>query len=76
MDIAATIEEARSLSIEDRLRLVDGIWESIFADSDEVESTSAERQFIHERLTAYLARPDEAVPWETVKADAPERTRR
>ena len=76
MDIAATLAEARSLSIDDRMRLVEGIWDSIIADADDLEVSSAERDLIDERLAAYLARPDEAVPWEQVKAEALERLRR
>jgi putative addiction module component (TIGR02574 family) len=75
MDITATIAEAKSLSIDDRLRLVDGIWDSIIADTDDREVSRAERELIEERLAAYLARPDEAVPWEDVKARALARIR-
>lgn len=76
MDIAATLAEARSLSIDDRLRLVEAIWDSIEADSADLELTPAQRELIEQRLAAYLARPDEAVPWERVKAEALERIRR
>ena len=76
MDVAATLSEARNLSIDDRLRLVEGIWDSIFADTADREATPAERALIEQRLAAYLARPDEAVPWEQVKAEALERARR
>jgi putative addiction module component (TIGR02574 family) len=76
VDIAATLAEARSLSIDDRLRLVDGIWDSIVADAADLEVTLAERELIERRLAAYLARPTDATPWEVVKARALERARR
>ena len=76
MNIAATIDEIKSLSVDERLDIVEAIWDSIVADTDDLEVSSAERELIEGRLAAYLARPDEAVPWEQVKAEALERIRR
>lgn len=76
MDIAATVAEIRALSVDERLSIVEAIWDSIAADAAELEVTPAERAFIQERLAAYLARPDEVVAWEDVKARALERARR
>jgi len=76
VDVAATLAEARSLSIDDRLRLVEGIWDSILTDTNGRDATPVERELIERRLAAYLARPDEAVSWEQVKAEALERMRR
>jgi putative addiction module component (TIGR02574 family) len=76
VDVAATLAEARSLSIDDRLRLVEGLWESIIADSDQLEVTAEEREFIEQRLAAHLAHPDDVVSWEVVKARALARIRR
>ena len=76
MNIAATIDEIKSLSVDERLDIVEAIWDSIVADADDLEVSSAERELIEGRLAAYLARPDEAVPWEQVKAEALERIRR
>jgi putative addiction module component (TIGR02574 family) len=76
VNIAATIDEIKSLSVDERLDIVEAIWDSIVADADDLEVSSAERELIEGRLAAYLARPDEAVPWEQVKAEALERIRR
>ena len=76
MDIAATVAEIRSLSVDERLDIVEAIWDSIVADAGDIEVTPAERELIEQRLAAYLARPDEAIPWEQVKAEALERIRR
>lgn len=76
MDIAATVAEIRSLSVDERLDIVEAIWDGIVADAGDAEVTPAERELIERRLAAYLARPDEAVPWEHVKAEALEPIRR
>jgi putative addiction module component (TIGR02574 family) len=76
VDIASTLAEARSLSIDDRLRLVEGIWDSIIDDAADFEVTPAELELIDRRLAAHLAHPEDVVPWEQVKAEALERARR
>jgi putative addiction module component (TIGR02574 family) len=70
------LTEIAALSLEDRLRLVDDIWETIIADTADLEASPAERKLIEDRLAAYLARPDDAVAWEDVKAEALARIRR
>jgi len=70
VDIAATLAQARSLSIDDRMRLVEGIRDSIEADSEDLELTPAQREMLERRLAAHAANPDAVVPWEVVKAEA------
>jgi putative addiction module component (TIGR02574 family) len=70
------LAEIAVLSLEERLSLVDDIWESIFADTADLQVSPAERRLIEERLAAHLARPDEVVAWEDVKAEALARVRR
>jgi putative addiction module component (TIGR02574 family) len=76
MDVGATLAEIRSLTIDERLRIAEAIWDSIADDSEDLEISPAERELIEERLAAYLARPDEVVPWEKVKAEALARIQR
>ena len=75
MDIAATVAEIRSLSVDDRLDIVEAIWDSIVADADDLHVSPAERELIEERLAAHRAHPTDVVPWEQVKAEALERAR-
>ena len=76
MDIATTVAEIRALSVDERLDIVEAIWDSIVADAADIEVTPAERELIERRLAAYLANPNDVVPWEEVKARALERARR
>ncbi|MBI5764903.1 MAG: addiction module protein [Planctomycetes bacterium] len=55
------------LSVDDRLRLVEDIWNSIAACPESLELTPAQRQELDARLAAYHRDPAAGSPWETVK---------
>ena len=76
MDIAATLAEIESLSIEERLALVEAIWDSIAAESENLPLTDAQRQELERRLVDDEANPDDVVSWEEVRAQALARARR
>jgi len=63
------------LSVEDRLVLVQEIWDSVVADVERAPLTDAQRQELERRLADSLARPDAVTPWEEVKARALARAR-
>jgi putative addiction module component (TIGR02574 family) len=63
------------LSVEDRLALVQDIWDSIAADVERAPLTEAQRRELERRLADSLARPDAVTPWEEVKARALGRAR-
>jgi len=56
------------LSVEDRLRLVEELWDSIAATPDDVPVTEAQQQDLQRRLDAYRDNPKAGSPWEEVKA--------
>ena len=59
------------LGVEDRLALVQEIWDSIgAAESEGSLPTDGQRRELERRLAASLARPDDVVPWEEVLAKA------
>lgn len=64
------------LSVEERLQLVEEIWESIAADSRALPLTETQKEEINRRLDAYQANPDAVIPWEVVKTEAEARLRR
>jgi putative addiction module component (TIGR02574 family) len=64
------------LSLDDRLRLVQEIWDSIAAESERASLTEAQEQEIDRRLSAHGSNPGAAIPWEQVEADALARLRR
>ena len=57
----------RELSIADRIRLVDEIWDSIADERAEVEITEAQREEIDRRLLLYREGRERGIPWEVVK---------
>jgi putative addiction module component (TIGR02574 family) len=64
------------LSVEERISLVQEIWESIAAEVDQLPLTDAEREELDRRLAAHRANPAAAIPWEQVEAEALARLRR
>lgn len=58
--------ESLSLSIPERIQLVEDIWDTIAAEADSVELTQEEKKIIDERLQAYHQDPEVGSPWEDV----------
>jgi putative addiction module component (TIGR02574 family) len=76
VDIAATLAEIETLSVEERLRIVEAIWDSIAAEPENLPLTDAQRDEMDRRLADDLANPDAGIPWEEVMARALTRARR
>jgi putative addiction module component (TIGR02574 family) len=64
------------MSVADRLRLVQEIWDSIAAETEGAPLTEAERLEVDRRLAAHRANPKAAISWEQVEADARARLRK
>jgi putative addiction module component (TIGR02574 family) len=64
------------LGVEDRLTLVEEIWDSIAADSAAVPLTDAQRAELDQRIADHEANPGDVVPWEEVKTSIAERLKR
>ncbi len=75
MDITATIAEISSLSVDERLQLVDAIWDSIAAESDQLPLRPAQLQEVERRLAAHRTHPEDVVPWDEVRDQALARSR-
>jgi putative addiction module component (TIGR02574 family) len=56
------------LSVEERITLVEEIWDSIALDSATLPLTDAQRAELDRRLAEHEANPDDVVPWADVKA--------
>jgi putative addiction module component (TIGR02574 family) len=57
------------LSVDERLQLVEEIWDSIANEVETSPLTEGQRQEIDRRWAAHLANPQAAVPWEQVEAE-------
>jgi putative addiction module component (TIGR02574 family) len=76
MDLTSTLAEIVALNVEDRLRLVEAIWDSIAAEPSQLELTEAQKTELQRRLDRHAAFPQEGTPWAEVKAEALARIRR
>ena len=70
MNFAATLTEINQMPLEDRLRMVQAIWDSIAAEPKHLHLTDEQKVELDRRLAAHEANPKDVVPWEQVKADA------
>jgi putative addiction module component (TIGR02574 family) len=68
MDIAATLNEISILSVEERIRLVQAIWDSIAAEQIYPDLTDAQRQELDRRISDYDANPGHVMTWDEVRA--------
>jgi putative addiction module component (TIGR02574 family) len=64
------------LGVEERLTLVEEIWDSIAADSAAVPLTQAQRDELDRRIADHEANPDDVVSWEEVKTKLTERLKK
>jgi putative addiction module component (TIGR02574 family) len=55
------------LGVEERLTLVEEIWDSIAADSTALPLSPEQRQELERRLAAHEANPEDTVPWSDVR---------
>ncbi|WNZ46398.1 addiction module protein [Leptolyngbya boryana CZ1] len=68
MDINNTLNQINELSIDDRIRLVQAIWDGIAAEQGFPDLTLEQEQELDRRSAAYDANPDDVMTWEEVKA--------
>jgi putative addiction module component (TIGR02574 family) len=68
MDITATLKEIVSLKIEERIRLVQAIWDSIAAEQAYGDLTEHQKKELDHRIDDYELNPDNVLTWEEIKA--------
>jgi putative addiction module component (TIGR02574 family) len=68
MSQAPNTPDFRSLSIPERILLVEEIWDSIAAEQESVEVTQAQKDELDRRLAACEAAPNEGSSWDEVKS--------
>ncbi len=56
-----------SLSVPERIQLVEDIWDTIAEVPEKVELTDEQKAELDRRLEAYHRNPDEGSPWEMVR---------
>ena len=62
-------EQARSLSIPDRIRLVEEIWDTIAEENQMLELSDAEKRELDRRLEWIRNNPGQGRTWDEIKAE-------
>ena len=62
-------EQARNLSIPERIRLVEEIWDTIAEENEAFELTDAQKRELDRRLESARANPGQGRTWEEIKAE-------
>ncbi len=65
--MAVKLSELLELPVEERLKLVAALWESVAECPEALELTAAQKQELDRRLAAYERDPDAGVPWAELK---------
>lgn len=68
MNITATLNEIVALSIEDRINLVQAIWDSIATDQAYTDLTDMQKQELDRRIADSENNPDNVMTWQEIKA--------
>jgi len=63
-----SLAELLKLSVPERIRLVEAIWDSIAAAPDSLELSEAEREELDRRWEAFERDPSVGSPWSDVRA--------
>ena len=69
MDRTHVRAEIRALSLDERIELVQEVWDDIAIDTRQIVLTPSQEKELNARLARHQAAPHEAIPWEQVKAD-------
>jgi putative addiction module component (TIGR02574 family) len=62
-------KQARNLSIPDRIRLVEEIWDTIAEENEAFELTDAQKRELSRRLESARTNPSQGRTWEEIKAE-------
>jgi len=66
---ANLIEAAKTLSLPERIELLDALWESIVEEGYEPPLTHAQADELDRRFEAHRKNPDDVIDWESMKAE-------
>jgi putative addiction module component (TIGR02574 family) len=63
-------DQARRLSLEEKIELVEALWDDIANRNAVPHPTEAQRADLDRRLDDHLANPEDVIGWDEVKASA------
>ncbi len=62
------IEQLRELPIAERIQLVEDLWDTVAADSSQIQLSPAQMEELDRRLDRFELHPNEGVAWSSLKA--------
>jgi putative addiction module component (TIGR02574 family) len=68
MDLATILREVASWPVDERLQLVEAVWDRIVDSGEHGELTSAQKAALDHRLSDLKAAPDDVLSWEEIAA--------
>ncbi|HYX27406.1 MAG TPA: addiction module protein [Pyrinomonadaceae bacterium] len=60
------VDWARALPLEQRVQLIDTLWESVAQEGYEPPLTPQQADELDRRLAAHRRNPDDVIPWESI----------
>ena len=63
------MSEILQLSVNERLHLVEDIWDSIQSQPEDITVTETEKKILERHLEAFRQHPEQTIPWEELKAN-------
>lgn len=76
MDLKTVLTEVRAWPIEERLRLVEEVWDGLCKESRSTDAGDELKLLLDRRLESLEQKPDAVIPWEAVEERAHNRFRR
>jgi putative addiction module component (TIGR02574 family) len=70
------LDQARQLSVEEQLELVEALWDEIVEHGGAPLPTRSQREELDRRLADHSATPDDVTSWDDARAAALDRIRR
>ncbi|MDQ2730595.1 MAG: addiction module protein [Armatimonadota bacterium] len=67
MNLTATMGQIEQLSVDDRIRLLQAIWNSIATEDRELGLTDEQKELLDRRMADLDAAPENVITWETIK---------
>ena len=65
VDVARTIDDLRSLSVDDRVRVVQAVWDSL-PEQASIPASAEQAKELNRRLDAYETDPENLLTWDEV----------
>jgi len=56
----------QELSVSDRIRMAEELWDSVLEDQASIEVTDAQKKVLEQRIKSYSSTPSEGLTWEEV----------